>query len=526
MTTTTESAAGGPGTGAAARGTGAPGALAALTELSMTVGGAALAGAGGLEVIDPATAEAFATAPAADRDQLDTAMAAAQGAFDAWRRDDDARRAALLAAADVLAAALPTLATTLTAEQGKPLAEARAEIAGACLWLRYYAGVELRPEVVQDDSRGYARITRNPLGVVAAIAPWNFPVALGLWKVAPALRAGNTVVLKPSPDTPLTTLAVGELLRPVLPAGVFNVVSGPDPLGAWLAAHPLARRVSFTGATATGRKVLAASVDDLKRVSLELGGNDPAIVLPDADPARIAEGLFWGAFRNNGQFCLAVKRVYVHRRRHAELVEALAALAGAAVVGPGHVDGVQLGPLTNVRQFRRVTELVGDAVHHGATVAAGGGPLDRPGYFHEPTVLTGVEDGVRIVDEEQFGPALPIVVYDDVDDAVARANGTSFGLTASVWSSDLDHATAVAARLDCGQVCVNAHGAGLRPDLPFGGHRWSGLGVENGRWGLESFTEPQVLVTPARPAANPGTPPAAPGDEPPAGGSAPGETAP
>ncbi|MET8829026.1 aldehyde dehydrogenase family protein [Streptomyces sp. NPDC004610] len=472
-----------------------------LRTSRMTVGGSALAGTGTFEVIDPATGEPFAQAPDCTPDQLDLAMRAAADAFRTWRRDDDARRECLRQAADVMEAATDTLAPLLTAEQGKPLADARREVANSAVWLRYYADLELPREIVQDDAGGYAEILHRPLGVVAAITPWNFPLILATWKIAPALRAGNTMVVKPSPHTPLATLAMGEVLQEALPPGVLNVVSGRDPLGALMTAHPVPRKVSFTGSTATGRRVAATAADDLKRLTLELGGNDPALILDDADPQEIADSLFWAAFANNGQFCLAVKRVYAPESLYDDLVEALADRARSVRVDTGTAEGVQLGPLNNRAQYDRVSELVADALHHGATAAAGGAPLDRPGYFYAPTILSGLSDGTRVVDEEQFGPALPVIAYRDLDDAIERANTGDYGLTASVWSPDLDRAAKVATELDAGQVAVNIHGLGVRPDLPFGGHKQSGLGVENGHWGLHGYTDIQVLTRPAKPEA-------------------------
>ncbi|GAA3395824.1 aldehyde dehydrogenase family protein [Cryptosporangium minutisporangium] len=465
---------------------------------TLTIDGAAVETADRFPVVNPATGEPFATAPAIAPAQLDSAVRAADAAFGSWRRDEDARRAALLAAADAVDAAAGDLAAILTAEQGKPLRDAATECFLVSLWLRYYAGLELPPEIVRDDEKGYAEVHRRPVGVVAAITPWNFPLTLAMWKIAPALRAGNTVVIKPSPFTPLATLALGETLRDVLPPGVLNVVSGPDPLGASLTTHPLVRKISFTGSTATGKKVAAAAADDLKRVTLELGGNDPAIVLPDAPIAEIADTLFWSAFINNGQTCLAAKRVYVHESRHDELVDALAAIARDVQVDEGTAEGAQLGPVNNAPQFERVTGLVRDAVDRGARVAAGGDRIDRPGYFFQPTILSGVSDGLAIVDEEQFGPALPVIPYQDLEDAIARANRTTYGLTASVWSADPERAAIVAAEIDAGQVTVNAHGSAVTPDLPFGGHKHSGIGVENGPWGLYGFTEIQVLAGPPR----------------------------
>ena len=465
---------------------------------AVTIAGFAVETAESFAVIDPATGQPFAQAPSVTAEQVDQAVRAAYTAFGTWRHDDAARRAALRAAADAVDAAAGKIAAILTAEQGKPLGDASLELFLVSMWLRYYADLELTPETVRDDEKGYAAVHRRPLGVVAAITPWNFPLTLAAWKIAPALRAGNTLVVKPSPYTPLATLALGEVLRDVLPAGVLNVITGPDPLGATLTAHPLVRKISFTGSTETGRKVAAAAADDLKRLTLELGGNDPAIVLPDAPVEQIAAALFWSAFMNNGQVCFAAKRVYVHESRHDELVDAFAAIARDVKVDAGTAEGAQLGPVNNLAQFERVSGLVADAVARGAKVAAGGRAVDRPGYFFEPTILAGVSDGVAIVDEEQFGPALPVIAYRDIDDAVARANRGAYGLTASVWSADPDHAATVAASIDAGQVSINTHGGAVGPDLPFGGHKHSGLGVENGYWGLHAFTETQVIAGPAR----------------------------
>jgi acyl-CoA reductase-like NAD-dependent aldehyde dehydrogenase len=467
-----------------------------MAEFAMTIDGAPVTG-GRLPVLNPATAEVFAHAPACTPEQLDQAVAAAARAYASWRRDDEERRAVLRRAAAAILASVGELAPLLTAEQGKPRSEAATEVRVAGSWLRYYADLEIPRELVQEDRRGHAEVRRRPLGVVAAITPWNYPIALALWKIAPALRAGNTMVLKPSPYTPLATLALGRLLSEVLPPGVLNVISGPDPLGALLVGHPTPRKISFTGSAATGRLVAAAAAADLKRVTLELGGNDPAIVLDDADPEAIADALFWGAFANNGQMCMAVKRVYVAQRRYPEVVAALAERARMVRVGEGSEKASQLGPVSNRAQFDRVAELVRDALARGAVAAAGGAALERPGYFFAPTILAGLSDGVRVVDEEQFGPVLPVIGYRDVDEAVRRANGTDYGLTASVWSPDLERAAAVAARLEAGQVSVNVHAGAVRPDLPFSGHKASGIGVENGLWGLYGYTDVQALTRPA-----------------------------
>ncbi|MFE2728422.1 aldehyde dehydrogenase family protein [Kitasatospora sp. NPDC059327] len=467
-----------------------------MTVLPMTINGLAVQSKATFGVIDPATGEFFGQAPDCTEEQLQLAMDSARSAFGAWRRDEDQRRAMLREAAVAVRQDGERIAGLLTSEQGKPLQDARVEVMAAAAWLDYYAGLEMPREVVQDDRSGYAEVLRRPLGVVAAITPWNFPVTLAMWKIAPALRAGNTMVLKPSPFTPLATLALGETLAQVLPPGVLNVISGRDPLGARMTTHPVPRKISFTGSTPTGKAIAAAASDDLKRVTLELGGNDPAIILDDADPQAIADQLFWAAFANNGQVCLAVKRVYAPHSLYDDVVEALAERARTVRVGAGAEEGTELGPINNLPQYSRVVGLVEDALQQGAKVAAGGASMNRRGYFYQPTILAAASDGIRIVDEEQFGPALPVIAYRNVNDVLERCNEGPYGLTASVWSSDTDRARRVATELDCGQVAINAHGSGVRPDLPFGGARWSGIGVENGLWGLYGFTETQVLSVP------------------------------
>ncbi|HVX19568.1 MAG TPA: aldehyde dehydrogenase family protein [Acidimicrobiales bacterium] len=462
-----------------------------MTEYTMTIAGQAAPTEATFDVIDPSVGESFGTAPDCTPAQLDAAFESAAKAHQDWKRDEQVRRDALNAAAGALMQHMADIGAVLSQEQGKPLNEATMEVMGASIWLQYYANLEVEPEVLRDDDNARVEVIRRPLGVVAGITPWNFPLILASWKIAPALRAGNTMVLKPSPFTPLATLALGEALRGVLPDGVLNVVSGKDPLGASMTSHPVPRKISFTGSVATGKKVAAAAAPDLKRVTLELGGNDPAILLDDVDVADVAERLFWGAFQNNGQVCSAIKRVYVPEALYDDVVDALAEKARSVKVGKGTEEGVQLGPINNKPQFDRVSELVDDALSSGVTAVTGGKPGDA-GYFYEPTILAGATDGVRIVDEEQFGPVLPIVSYRNIDEALERANATHYGLSGSVWGTDADRAAQYAAQLECGTAWVNTHLA-LAPDQPFGGAKWSGIGVENGTWGLASFSEPQVL---------------------------------
>ena len=463
-----------------------------MSDFVMTIGGDSAPAADSFGVINPANGEVFAHAPECTRDQLDAAFDAAAKAQRDWKLDEAARRSTLLAMADVLMGATAELAPILTAEQGKPLAEAGVEVFASAIWCQYFANLETPPQVIQDDTEAYVEVVRRPIGVVAGITPWNFPLTLAFWKIAPALLAGNTMVLKPSPFTPLATLKVVELLREVMPAGVLNVVSGSDELGGWMTGHPVPRKVSFTGSIATGKLVAQSAAPDLKRVTLELGGNDPAIVLDDADPAIVSRAIFSAAFQNNGQVCSAVKRVYVPEALYADVLDGLTAQAAAIQVGDGTAADTKLGPINNAPQFERVKELVADALSHGARATTGGKAMDRPGYFFEPTILTDISDGTRIVDEEQFGPALPVIPYRSVDEVVERANGTHFGLSGSVWGADADRAAEVAGRLECGTAWVNTHLA-LAPQQPFGGFKWRGIGIENGPWGLAEFTEVQAV---------------------------------
>ncbi|HVA43146.1 MAG TPA: aldehyde dehydrogenase family protein [Acidimicrobiales bacterium] len=463
-----------------------------MAEISMTIDGTAVPTAETFGVVNPATGEVHAQAPDCTKEQLDAAFESSNKAYRDWKADEAMRRELLGKAGDAMFAAAGELGPILMAEQGKPLNEAATEAFAAGIWFKYYADLEIPRQVIQDDDTAFTEVLRRSLGVVAAITPWNFPLVLASWKIAPALLAGNTMVLKPSPYTPLATLKMGEILAGILPPGVLNVVSGGDELGKWMTSHPVPRKISFTGSVATGKHVAAAAASDLKRVTLELGGNDPAIVLDDVDPAAIADKLFWGAFQNNGQVCSAVKRVYVPESIYDDVVEALADKARSVKVGEGSTEGVQLGPINNKPQFDRVSELVADAIKGGARAVTGGKAIKGNGYFFEPTILADVSDGTRIVDEEQFGPALPIISYRDLDDAVERANATHFGLSGSVWSADPERGAEVAARLECGTAWVNSH-LQLAPHQPFGGAKWSGIGVENGPWGYYAFTELQVL---------------------------------
>jgi acyl-CoA reductase-like NAD-dependent aldehyde dehydrogenase len=463
-----------------------------MAEFTLTINGEAVRADAQLDVINPATEKVFASCPDASRAQVDQTMEAAQEAYRSWRVDLPKRREALLACSKALEAAAPEIGRVLTEEQGKPVKAAIGEVLGAAGWFALTAALPLETEILQDDEALRVELHKKPLGVVGAITPWNFPIILSSWKIAPALLAGNTLVLKPSPFTPLSSLMMGAVLRKVLPRGVFSVLSGGDELGRWICEHPLVRKISFTGSVATGKKIQAGAASDLKRVTLELGGNDPAIVLGDVDPKSVAGKIFEAAFANSGQVCVAIKRAYVEESIYPEVLAEITARAKAAKFGNGLEDGVEYGPINNLAQFERVVELVEDAKRAGAKIETGGAPLGNEGFFYAPTIVSGIAEGTRLVDEEQFGPALPVMPFRDVDDALARANGTHFGLGGSIWTRDLERGAELASQLESGTGWVNQH-MNLLPNAPFGGSKWSGIGYENGRWGLAAFSEHQVI---------------------------------
>jgi len=448
------------------------------------------------ELLDPATGAVVGLAPVHTVEDLDAAVAAATHAQPAWAAlGHEARSAVMVQAADAVDAAAEALAQLLSREQGKPLngPNARFEVGAVSAWLRTAAATPLESEVVIDDGTTHAAITYRPIGVVGAIGPWNWPMMISIWQIAPALRMGNAVVVKPSEYTPLSVLALVAVLNQVLPEGLVTVVSGGREIGAGLAVHPGIGKVMFTGSTATGKAIIKSSADTVKRLTLELGGNDAGIVLPDADPKAIAEGLFWGAFINTGQTCAALKRLYVHDDIYDAVCDELSAVAAKMPMGVGLDENNVLGPLQNKAQFDIVNDLVQAAKDSGARVLIGGNPdLEAAGYFYPTTLIADIDDDNPLVREEQFGPALPILRYSDLDDVIARANSVDVGLGGSVWSSDLVAARAVAARLDTGTVWINAHGA-VHPMIPFGGAKQSGYGLEFGVEGLKALGVPQVI---------------------------------
>ena len=466
-----------------------------IGDFGLTIDGVQHEAADVFDVYDPASGDLVAQAPAASRAQLDAAITAARRAFADWSMRPEAdRKAAVLKMADIIEANAGSLAELITREQGKPLAGlgSQWEIGGAIGWTRFTASLNLPVETIQDDSTAKVTLHRKPIGVVGSITPWNFPVMIAIWHIMPAIQAGNTVVLKPSPNTPLATLRLGRLLQDALPPGVLNVISGHNEIGQAMSEHPGIDKIIFTGSTATGRKVMASGAANLKRLTLELGGNDAGIVLPDVDLDANIEKLFWGIFINNGQTCAALKRLYVHDSIYDEVCERLVAFAANIVTGNGLNESSHLGPVQNAMQFERVKGLVERAKADGARALCGGAPLGGPGLFYPVTVLADAKDGMAIVDEEQFGPAIPVIRFTALEDAIASANASQLGLGGSVWSRDTAKARAVAARLECGSVWINNHGA-IRPDAPFGGVKQSGLGVEFAALGLAECTTVQVI---------------------------------
>ena len=463
-----------------------------MDEFRLLIDGALVPGAAELPVVNPATGLSFATAARADAEQLEQSVAAAKRAFPAWATLDwNERHRILEALADAMEARFQDFAHLLTLEQGKPLDQANFEVGGSIAALRYFAGLELHERVLRETDEERIVEFRTPLGLVAAITPWNFPIILLMLKLAPALIAGNVVIAKPAPTTPLTTLLLGEVAAPILPPGVFQTIVDANDLGHLLTAHPDVAHVSFTGSTATGKKVLASTADGLKRSTLELGGNDAALVLDDADVDAIAPAVFRAATLNAGQICLAAKRVYAPAALYDRLCTALSELASEAVVGDGLEQGTQIGPIQNRLQFEKVLGYLAEAERSGH-VLTGGKALDSAGFFVAPTVVRDIPDDSPLVGEEQFGPIIPVLPYDSLDDAIARINASEYGLGGTVWTSDASRGEAVARRIESGTVWVNRH-LDLPFDVPFGGAKQSGIGRQQGIEGLEEFTQARIV---------------------------------
>ncbi|MGK2911734.1 MAG: aldehyde dehydrogenase family protein [Sphingobium sp.] len=461
-------------------------------QFRMLIDGELVAGVDSFDVINPATALSFATCPKADAALLERAVAAAKRALPAWSAlSMDDRAALVLKLADALEQRSGEFASLLTSEQGKPLDQAGYEVMGSVYTLRAIAQMRIVPKTLREENGNRVIEHRTPLGVVAAITPWNFPIILLMNKLAPALLTGNTLIAKPAPTTPLTTLLFGELCQEILPAGVVNILCDQNELGALITAHPDIAKVAFTGSTATGKKVMASSAGTVKRVTLELGGNDAAIVLDDVDARQIARKVYQGAMTNAGQICVAIKRAYVPAPLYDDFCDELAKLAKEAIVDDGAKQGTTIGPIQNKMQFEKVKALIEDARGRG-TIIAGGETTDRPGYFIAPTIVRDLDDTAPLVCEEQFGPVLPVLQYTDIDDVIARANASEYGLGGTVWGKDMERAMAVAMRIDTGTVWVNQFLA-IDPNIPFRGVKQSGLGAELGEQGLLEYTQAHIV---------------------------------
>jgi len=448
-------------------------------------------------VVNPAIGEVFAQCPDATAAQLDKAVAIARKRQPQWAAASIMeRRACIGRFAARLREHREALARTITLEQGKPLAAAIGEVMWAADSMEDICTVPIGPQILREDGRGRVELHHRPLGVIGAITPWNVPIALAAPKIASALYTGNAVILKPSPYTPLSSLQMAQLTHDVVPAGIFSVLAGGDELGRWMSSHPGIDKINFTGSGPTGKRVMASAAEGMKRLTLELGGNDAAIVLEDADIDEIAPKLFLGAFGLAGQVCMAIKRLYVAKPLYEPMVEALTRLAGEAKVGAGFEADVQIGPVQNRVQYEKVLALIEETRRiPGVRITAGGFALSRPGYFIAPTVVADIKEGTRLVDEEPFGPILPILSFDTVEEAIERANNTRFGLGGSVWTRDLERGAQVAARLSAGFTWVNHH-VGTTRDLPFGGVKESGVGRQGGEIGVRSDMEAQVVVIP------------------------------
>ncbi|MFT8365042.1 MAG: aldehyde dehydrogenase family protein [Gluconobacter cerinus] len=461
-------------------------------EYKLLINGELVQGHGTAPVINPATEQPFSEYPIASHEQLDKAVKAAKAAHIQWAETStEERRKVLGLIADRIEHNVEDIARVLTLEQGKTLRDSRGEIALLVATIRCFCTLNLDVEVIEDDDAHRVELHYRPFGVVAAIVPWNFPLDLIGNKLPPALLAGNTLVIKPAPSTPLSTLLIGEMIADVVPAGVVNIVSDNGDLGALLTQHPDIAKIAFTGSTATGKKVSAAAIPDLKRVTLELGGNDAAIVLDDVDPKAIAPMIFGTSFANTGQVCYAIKRVYAQEGVYDALCSELAVLADQAVIGDGLDPETQFGPLQNVSQYEKVKGYLEVAKRDGKIIAGGQVP-DQPGYFVRPTIVRDIQDGSRLVDEEQFGPILPIARIKDEADGLRRANASPFALGGSVWSSSKERAARVASKLEADNIWINQH-LNLAPNIPLSPAKQSGIGTELTIDGLKDFAQMIVL---------------------------------
>ncbi|QQC64666.1 phenylacetaldehyde dehydrogenase StyD [Paraburkholderia ginsengisoli] len=454
-------------------------------------------------VFNPATAEELAQIPDASESDIDHAVKTSKAAFesDAWRRmPPAARERLLLKLADLVEQHTDELAALETLNQGKLLGFSKMlEVAGSVQWLRYMAGWATKIEGTTFDlsipfppgTRYNASARRVPAGVVAAIVPWNFPLLMAVWKIAPALACGCTVVLKPAEETPLTAIRLAELAHEAgFPPGVFNVVTGRgETAGAALVRHPLVNKVTFTGSTEVGRIIGRQCAGDLKRASLELGGKSPVIVLDDCDPRKAIEGAAGAIFFNHGQVCTAGSRLYVARSIYDEVVQGVAAVADSIALGSGFDAATQMGPMVSARHRDKVVGMIAQGRQEGGEIVSRDARVDSDGYFVRPTVIANRAcRPLSVVKEEVFGPVLVAMPYDDLDEVLAEANASEYGLGASVWTNQLDKALRLVDGIEAGTVWVNTHNM-VDPAMPFGGFKASGIGREHGKAIIDAYTE-------------------------------------
>ncbi|MFW1754883.1 aldehyde dehydrogenase family protein [Acinetobacter wanghuae] len=461
---------------------------------NLVINGVSVQGQAALtDVINPATEEVIAQVASASAEQVDDAIQAAKTAFKTWKNISDADLAQAFSniAADIRAENAE-LAELITLEQGKPLGLAQFEVEGGASWIEYLSSLEIPVETIADPSGKTIKVYNRPLGVVASITPWNWPFMIAIWHLIPALKTKNCVVNKPSEYTPLSTIRLVEIINRHVPKGVCSVVLGTGEVGGALSGHPDVAKVTFTGSTRTGQRILSNSVDSLKSVVLELGGNDVGLVLEDADLDVVAERIFGSAFLNAGQTCAALKRLYVHESVYDQLTEKLVNIANAQVVGAGLNPETTFGPIQNKAQYEKVKGLITDAVAKGGQIITAQQNIPEKGYFVAPTLVTNVDNGIALVDEEQFGPVLPIIKFSDVNEVIAQTNQSEFGLGGSVWSTDIAKAEEIASRMETGTVWINSH-SDLSPAAPFGGWKTSGLGFSFGLDGLLLFTHKQAI---------------------------------
>ncbi|MFZ9395033.1 MAG: aldehyde dehydrogenase family protein [Erythrobacter sp.] len=447
------------------------------------------------DVINPANEQVIGQVPKCGKAELDQAVAAARRAFKTWKNTTfEQRQAACMAISAAIKENAEELYRLLTSEQGKPHEQARGEIYGAAGMSAAQSTLKLEEVINEDSDSRLSRTRRVPVGVVGGIVPWNFPVMMAVQKIVPALMSGCTIVLKPSPFTPLTTLRIAELIADKVPPGTVNIITGEEALGPLITQHPDIDKITFTGSTATGKKIMEGASADLKRITLELGGNDASIVLPDADPKKIAEQIFWSSFSNAGQICVAAKRIYIHEDIYDELAAAIVEYAKTVKVGDGSEQGTGVGPIQNKKQFERVCELIEDAKANGYNFLVGGDvDPSGTGYYVPITILDNPPEDARIVAEEQFGPVMPLMKFKTEEEVIERANNSDYGLAGAVWTANPEKGVEIAEQLETGTVWINEY-LHLSPFAPFGGHKQSGFGAEYGLDGLKEFTYPQVIT--------------------------------